>query len=144
MLTIFPNLLSYKSLSGNKIDEILSWRFILTLMVFLNYLKLIMINNHKNQKRNCHIFLFFVCLWRKRPWHNVCYDPFYHIFQYYGIHLKQIERTVAFIIFRKFFAIIFSFFVFKSNCTRFHGWLQMEQSKSWILPILYYVLRIHG
>ena len=113
LLTSYPNLLSFEALSGNmiykmkvclNIDDVFKLFEIVILADFHD-------NINRNTKRSCYIFIIF-CFRRKKPWHNVCHDSFYHIMQYYGIHPKQIERIAAFICFIKFFALIFYSFLF--------------------------------
>ena len=88
LLTIDPNLLSYKALSGNMICEIKACLSIGG--VFKLFQIVVLANFHykysqKLKKKLLH-FIFFVL--KKMAWHDVCYDPLYFIFQYYGIHEK--------------------------------------------------------
>ena len=69
-----PYLLSYKALS----------MFVFTLIVFLNYSKLLFQLIFVITK--C-IFLSFLFLKNKLMAH--CYNPLYHTCQYYGIHKKN-------------------------------------------------------
>ena len=62
LLTIYPNLLSYKALSGNTIYEMKVFLNIdgviklFEIVVLANF----MINNQKNQKGSCYIFILFL------------------------------------------------------------------------------------
>ena len=92
----------------------MKWRFVLTLIVVLNLLKLLlelifMINICKNKKRSCYFYSFFA-FEEKEVWHNVCYDPLYIII-YFNIKgfmqskfkelklLSFLENPIFFILF---------------------------------------------